>query len=205
MMLQRARNWAVLGAAATVVILALSWLFIIKPQQSNTADLKSQAATEAIQIVHRQHELADLRKQNDDLSAYKAALAQDQLALPSTDGVPDFLRALQAIGVKAGVTVTTIAVQDPAPAAADGSDGDASVSTGSSLYEVVMSLVVNGSPAGLTAFLHQVQTAQPRAVLITVAGTAPNTQGTAKGLTLNLTAKVFVSSSAGVAAPAAGN
>jgi Tfp pilus assembly protein PilO len=192
-MWKRAKTWLVVGMATAVVLLAASWLLLIKPQQSHTSQLKDQAANSAIEVTHRQHILADLRRQNDSLASYKADLAKAEAALPSSDGIPDFLRATQAIGARTGVTVSTIAVQDPAPAAADGTDADSTSTDNPSTYQVVITMVASGSFNEMTAFLKQLQTGQPRAVLITVAATSPATQGAASGISLNLTVKVFVS------------
>jgi len=186
-MFRQAKIWMAIGAFGAVVILALGYLFVIKPQQSQTNDLKAQVADQAIQISVKQHKVADLRKQTEHLADYKAALAADQAALPAQDGIPDFLRSMQAIGTKTGVSVTAITVGQPSPATSAGPAG-----TGTNpAYEAVISLVAAGSADALTAFLQQLQTGQPRAVLITTAGESSSAGGTA-GVSLNLTLKVFV-------------
>jgi Tfp pilus assembly protein PilO len=190
-MLHRAKTWMLIGVAAAVLILALGYLFVISPQKNRTNEANDSAATEQSQLLVNQHKVADLRKQNDNLATYKAALALDQNALPATDGIPDFLRSTQAIGVRTGVTVSAITVAQPELASTTASPASGTSMTG--LYDVQVSLVAAGATTQMTEFLKQIQTGQPRAVVVT--SVAEST--TATGLSLNLSLKVFIDPVAG--------
>jgi hypothetical protein len=166
--------------------------------------------------------ITSLRAQNRDVAKYEAELRSARLALPSTSGVSDFLRSLQALGNATLTNVSALTVGEPAdvstlaapaPAAASGT---AAASTAASstpaapgapatgpapgaVYSMAISAQVSGSPAALDRFLQQLQDVQPRAVLITSltegAGSAGvTTQGRSGGgaTSLSLTMQAFV-------------
>jgi hypothetical protein len=156
--------------------------------------------------------LANLSEQNRNLAKYQTDIQQAKLALPDTSGLPDFLRTLQAIGAASQTNVTSLSVGTPSdltaaalpqtgtggattgaatPSKTTSSSSGAASGAGKKVYGLAISAVVSGSTAQLNEFLNQLQTVQPRAVLITAVTEAA---GTASGATttLNLTMQAFV-------------
>lgn len=177
--------WVGVGAIGALVIILLGWNFFISPQTSQTSELNAQTAVAQQQNTILQDKLATLREQNKNLAQYQATLAQDQAALPSASGLPDFLRELQAVGASTQVSFSSLNVG--APVASTGAAG---------VYSIAITLNASGAPNQLEAFLDQLQSVQPRAVLISQAvlqsGTGAGAAVSAGASTLGLTLSTFV-------------
>jgi Tfp pilus assembly protein PilO len=208
------RLWIGAGLGLAVVITAIAWFFAISPQHSQAADLRSQNENAQSQNEVLQHRLTALRNQNKNLAQYQATLAHDQAALPSTDGLSDFLRELQAVGASTLVTVTSVTVGSPAPvvavAAAPAATASASPTATASAtasttaapavptaaaYSIPINLSATGTTDQLSAFLDQLQTVQPRAVLVSHAAVS-SASGPGDTTTLALTMNAFVAPAA---------
>jgi hypothetical protein len=217
---QAERLWLLGGGLVALVMFLIGYFFFISPQRSETADVDSQIATTQSQNDVLQHRIDALREQNKNIAKFEADLAKARLALPAVSGVSDFLRTLQSLGNATLTNVTSLAVGTPtdvsvvagaAPSAAPGASstapagGAAAPATGSTptslVYALPISATVTGSPAALEKFLDQLQTVQPRAVLITdinegSAGPAAGSPNQASGKTsLRLTMQAFVAPS----------
>jgi hypothetical protein len=221
---QTERLWLIGGALVGFVLILIGYFFFISPQRSKTSDVNAQASGARDQNTQLQSRIDALRAQNKNLGKYQAELASAQKALPSTSGVSDFVRSLQALGNATLTNVTTLSVGQPAPvvapapAAATPTDGSSSSSAPApaatptappapSAYSLAITATVSGSPTGLDKFLDQLQNVQPRAVLITQiteSSAALGAGGVAAGsaTTLQLTMQAFVAQTA-AAAPAA--
>lgn len=178
------RLWLVGGLLSAVVLFAVGWLFFIGPQRAQTRDLNDQAAAAQLHAAGLQRRLSELRQQSADLPTYRARLAGDRQALPTTSGLPDLLRQLQRIGDLTGVAVDGMLVGAPQEAAA----GTHRV------YALPLTLTATGIAADLRAFLDRLQLVQPRAVLIdNVAATPDEHSLTLAGrVVLTLGVRVFV-------------
>jgi hypothetical protein len=232
------RLWMIGGGLVALVITLIGWFFFISPQRSNTADVKGQVSTAAQERDQLRGKLDALRAQNRNLPKYRAELAQARLALPSTSGVPDFLRTLQALGTSTHVDVTAVTVGQPtqvtAPVAAGASaspgaaaspsstapsDGTTTATSagapaapaGAQLFSLAITASVTGAPGALDEFLNQLQTVQPRAVLLTSATESSGSTGNggaaaaAGNTSLQLSMQAFVAPNLSVpsAAPSA--
>lgn len=222
---QRERMWLISGGLIAFVMLLIGFFFFIRPARSDTADVRSQVSAAKQQNAALQARITSLREQNKNLPKYLADLAQAQLALPPTSGIPDFLRSLQSLGNATQTTVTALSVSDPtdvtvqaatqsspaagqpaaqpttaaASPAAGASTGAAAAAAGSGIYALPINATVSGTPVGLARFLDQLQAAQPRAVLITkitLGGTSCSCTGHATSvMSLQLTMDAFVAPS----------
>ncbi len=199
------RIWLMAGGFAAVLIVAVGWLFFISSEKSDASNYREQlsnAQTQAL-VIHRH--LNTLKADNANLAQFKQQLAVDQAALPSTTDIQSFLRQLQAGGVAAHVTVTSISAAQPLPVtpAANGSStssddtstSSSSTSSGATAvateYEIGIVVNVTGNLTDLTAFVQQLQQTQPRAVLISGVSQVPS--GTGAGVELmTVTLKAFV-------------
>lgn len=223
---QAERLWMIGGGIVAFVLFLIGYFFFISPQRAQTNDVNSQVATAHQQNQALQHRIDLLREENTNLASYQAALAKARLALPETSGVSDFLRSLQSLGSATLTDVTGMTVGVPkdvslvaaaqptvaagapaAPAAAPTATAEAAAPTGATglpvtppaIFALPITATVMGSPAALDKFLDQLQTVQPRAVLITgitegavVSGAAPSVKVTAGKTQLQLQMVAFV-------------
>lgn len=229
---QTERLWLIGGGLVAFVLTLIGYFMFISPQRSQTSDVNSQVATTQQQNAKLKARLDGLQEQNKNLPKYAADLARARLALPATSGVPDFLRSLQALGSSTHANVTSVTFGQPAAIAApvaaapaagatagastsvtkSTSPGGAASTTGpaapaaSAVMQIPITASVTGSIDALETFLDQLQTVQPRAVLITQiaesTGAASSGTSASGGATLQLTMQAFVSP-ATAAAPAA--
>jgi Tfp pilus assembly protein PilO len=171
------RIWMVAGAAGAVVLLAVAWFFLISPQYAQAASETGKAEAAATRLNAMRHKLSELREQNADLPKYQEQLARDRQALPTTSGVDDFLRELQAMGDSTGISVTGLAIgaSTHIPAA------------GVEVYALPLTLNATGDIAKVSNFVTELQLERPRAVLVTSVGVVPSGQGTSIAGPVNLT------------------
>jgi Tfp pilus assembly protein PilO len=224
---QMRRLWLFVGAVAALLLLLIGWFLFISPQRSQTSSVNGQVSQAKHQNTLLKARIRSLQAQNANLSQYQSELAQAKLALPDSSGLSDFLRTLQSIGNATQTNVTSLTVGAPqslktltgsvagasaatsaarsapgtaptgAPAAA--AAAPAATTALGSIYQLPIVLSVSGSVAQLDDFLGQLQSVQPRAVLITQliegAQAAANTKSAPHLSTLGLTMQAFVAPS----------
>ena len=206
------RMWLFAGGVAALLLLLAGWFLFIGPQRSDTSSVNGQVRQVQDQNSMLRTKIAQLRNQNANLAQYQSEVQQARQALPDSSGLSDFLRTLQALGSATQTNVTTLSVG--APTNLNGTQAASSSSTKSSsstvkavgaaangglgpIYQLPITLAVTGSTAQLDEFLGQLQSVQPRAVLITQLneGSAGSTGGTTGAQTLGLTMQAFVAPS----------
>lgn len=214
---QAERLWLIGGAIVAAALVLLGYVVFIGPQRSSTSDVNTQLSSAQTQNSALQSRLRALHAENANQAKYMAELAAARAALPSTSGISDFVRSLQAMGNATGTAVTAVTVgaptavaapvatpapgatsAAPAPAAAPG----AAAASPATVYSMAITGQVSGSARGLDAFLQQLQAVQPRAVLVTSitesaagaagAGGAPGAKPVAGDTTLSLVMQAFV-------------
>lgn len=207
------RLWLTGGTLVAVLLLVIGYFLLISPQRNQTSSVNSSIDTVRAQNFTLQQRINNLTAQNKELAKYQADLADLKLALPSTSGLPDFLRTLQSIGNGTLSDVVSLTVGPPTDlnrvaggsrAKAAGNGGSATsgggAGTGGStngVYGLTITAQVSGSTSQLEQFLQQLQAVQPRAVLIsaisfgTGAGAAAVTGATGKA-TMQITMQAFV-------------
>lgn len=208
------RLWLFAGGVAALLLLLAGWFLFIGPQRSDTNSVNGQVHQVQSQNAVLRGKIAQLRSQNANLAQYQAEVKQARQALPDSSGLSDFLRTLQAIGSATQTNVTTLSVGAPtnlngtqggsAPASTSSAKSSTSKATGASangglgpIYQLPITLAVTGSTAQLDEFLGQLQSVQPRAVLVTQLneGNAGSTGATSGAQTLGLTMQAFVAPS----------
>jgi Tfp pilus assembly protein PilO len=185
------RLWTAGGITVALALAALSWVFLISPQNTETAGLRDEIDQVNDRVVVLQARLAQLRKENENLDARKAELAARRKALPTSTGLSDFLRELQTTGEQTGVSVTAVSA----------STAGTTRVAGAEMQVLPLTLTVNGGFDGQVAFLDQLQQVQPRAVLIIGANMVPtdNAESLAGAVTVTLSVQIFVAVQAGPA------
>lgn len=189
------QRWAIGGALGAVVLLAVSWFFLIGPQYDETASLDDQTAAAEVRVVTLQRKLVELRQQQLEKDEYQAQLVRDRQALPTEAGMADFLRQLEETGAKTGVAVTGLVVGAPTKV------------TGVNVQILAMpvTMIASGTSENLTRFLDHLQQVQPRAVLINSLNAVPDGFGDSlsEAVALTLSMQVFVAPPAGAPATTA--
>jgi Tfp pilus assembly protein PilO len=175
------RVWVFGGAAGVVALLALGWLALISPTNSRADDLRQQADTAQIQLITLQKRIATLQEQQAHVADYQAALTRNRQALPAGPAIPDLLRQLQAAGDAAGVSVSGVTVGKPAPVPGPGL----------TVYALPVTVNATGHIDHFGGFLDQLQTVQPRAVLIQSASLTADAEGGKDDTALTVTMKAY--------------
>lgn len=188
------RLWLIAGAVVIIALVLVGWFFVISPKYAEADEVQEQTASTESQIIVLRKRINELEKQKSKLPQYQAALKASQNALPSDSGLPDFLRQLETSGDDVNVTVGGVNVGGPALAAGF-----------TSVYQLPITLTLEGSADNLNTFLTQLQRTQPRAVLInSVTVTSQVESGSADAgseVTISLTLNAFVAVPAGQGAP----
>jgi Tfp pilus assembly protein PilO len=195
------RAWLIGGGVAALLILVVGWFLFISPENTQTSAAQSQVSAARSRDQLLQVELTNLATQSKDLGKYEAVLSRAEQALPSSDGLPAFLRELQAIGASSLVNVSQLSVAAPvAPGPTTGASSttpSTASSTGaatSGIYLIPITLDLTGSQTHLLQFLEQLQEVQPRAVLVSQANLGQASTAVGTGSTgLQLTLDAFVS------------
>jgi hypothetical protein len=200
------RTWIGLGVISAVVIAMAGWFLFVSPQQARTSTLQSQVSDAQLRSATLESKLASLSQENVNLPQYELALAHDQAALPAVNGLPNFLREVQAVGASTLVQTSKVQANPPVPVTANGAPVGAAptaVASGSTtgpakptLLMIQVTVDAIGSPTQLTSFIDQLQSVQSRAVLIIHAVLGGNTGCTCPAATgaisLQLTMNLFV-------------
>ncbi|MBE7189356.1 type II secretion system protein GspM [Jatrophihabitans endophyticus] len=220
---QQERLWVIGGGLAAVVLLLIGWVFFISPQRSSTASVRSQVDTAQTQNAALETRIAGLQQQSTKMAVYKKQLAAANAALPTSSGVPTFLRSLQKLGNETHTNAVNVTVGAPTALTPPVTPTDTSTSTDTStpsvtptdttgttpaasttgVYELPITAQVTGTNTALDNFLRQLQEVQPRAVLITQiteGSGSTSTTGAATGNSLQLTMQAFVDPSTAAAA-----
>lgn len=178
--------WIVGGAVAAALLITLGWLLLIGPTKDDTAAMREQIDTSAVQLITLQSTLRKLNAEKAKLPQFQAELKKYREALPSDGDVAAFLRQLEAAGNAVGANVSNMSVGSPATVPGKGL----------TVYALPVTVTADGTAGQLSPFLDQLQQTQPRAVLIETANlTGGADRATTDAMNLTLTMKVFVAPS----------
>ncbi len=179
-LLRSDRLWLFGGLALIAVLVASGWFLMINPKYTEASDMQDQVEDTTVQLATLRKNLALLKKDNANLSTYKAEKARLLKALPTgddipADDIPAFLTQLQVMGLDLKVDVD-------AYSATGRSDSDVVAS----VEELPIALNATGKIADISKFVSQLQNTQARAVLIESAQMKFDDDGKVTlGLTLN--------------------
>lgn len=219
---QQERLWMIAGGLAALVLLLIGWAFFISPQRSTTASVKAQVDSAQTQNAALETRITGLQQQSTKMGMYKQQLAAAAAALPSTSGVPTFLRSLQKLGTETHTNAVDVTVGAPtaltppvtptdttstttsaAPTDSASATDTTTATATSGVYGMPITAQVTGTDTALNNFLRQLQEVQPRAVLITQiteGSGSTTTSGSATGNSLQLTMQAFVAPATAAAA-----
>jgi hypothetical protein len=212
------RLWIGGGSVVAVLVAAIAWLAFVHPELSKASSLRSQTDTVRTDNSTLRAKLGKLQKDSAKVATLRQSLAQAQAALPAGTGLDAFTRQVSAQAAAAHVKVASLTATAPVPVAAATSAAAAPADTAttssanatpstpaptsangatvpaSGQYSIAVTIAVSGTPAGDLAFLHALQTAGPRAVLVNSTQISSQVGGSGGAVTtLSVQLQVFAS------------
>ena len=216
------RKWTLLAAVLAVAVFVGGWFLLIAPKRTEAAALRADTVSqeEANQKLVQQLEI--LKAQQADLPQQRAKLALIRKQIPSNPALPSLIRNLTAAGRQVGADIINMspalpvaAVAQTAPVAAtstssssssDSSSTDETAAegtapaavtpaapTGPVLYQVPLTVKVNGSYFELEQFVNKLEGLR-RSFLVTGFTVGPPSGDTAVegDLEIAVTGRVFM-------------
>ncbi|SDT69610.1 type 4a pilus biogenesis protein PilO [Actinoplanes derwentensis] len=170
--------WLFGGLTLAILLVIGSYFLVIGPKYTARDTVQNDTADTVLQLAKEQKKLTELREQLKSIETYKATLVTAQKALPygkTTNQIPEFLKQLQALGIKNNVDVSGYGASAPQE-----------LKNTPAVSELPITLNIEGSIDKITTFVKELQTEQPRSVLIQSAKYGVNEDKWT--LTLSLTA-----------------
>ena len=180
------KQLAVVTGVAALVLLAVWYTALLKPQSHKLASARKADAAAQVQISGLRQQTSQLQQLEKQIPADKTKLARYQQAIPSAPELSSAIRSIQAAANSAGVSITSLA-PTVATSSASTKPGPGSASGAKS---VPVTIAASGDFANITSFL-QALSSMPRTLVIQ--STAMS--GTGSGLTLSISAAMFYTGS----------
>jgi Tfp pilus assembly protein PilO len=194
------RQWSILTAVAVLVVFAAGWFLMVKPQQSKSSSLRSQAATQQQENQVLQTQIDALNAEQKNLPEQQRVLQKFNTQVPADAAEPTIIRQLSAAAAGAGVnlvsmtpgTVSQVAsstpavVASPAPTASAAATAPAAGSTslvpaataGGTLIELPIAIGVTGTFPNMETFFLALEKL-PRSLLVQSWSMCPDVTGNA--------------------------
>lgn len=116
--LQSKKPWILGGVGAALLLIAVSWLFIIQPRLTSASDTQAQADNTDLQntqLIAANHKLAESQR---TMGTLRAKLVLALSALPATSALPEFTHEVTATAAATSLTLSNISIGAVAPATA---------------------------------------------------------------------------------------
>lgn len=159
------RRWVVFTAVAVVLVLALGWLLVAKPQKSKVSSLNDQTTSQDQANALLLTQIQSLESEQKELPQQQLRLQSFSTEVPDDVDEPTLLRQLSNVTRSTGVNLVSITPGTAAAVGASSSSTVASPTSASTLYELPVSLSALGSYANAEAFISALERL-PRAMLI---------------------------------------
>lgn len=181
----------VLAGVGLVVVIALVFVFLIRPVSSDIAAVKKQTEDARTQESTLRVQLRALQQARANATDIAARLAKFDLLLPGTSDIPAFIRQVQDASNLSGIQLTSIAPSPPTPLAAG--PGVDPVVTGKGVFTLNVVLQVSGGFFRLESFLQRLENLQ-RVVMVSNMSISPTVEADTGLFTLNstITLQMFV-------------
>ncbi len=114
----RKRNNLIAGGAILAVATGATWLFVLSPRLSTTADLQAQTSTVEASIVSQQRHLRELNTMVDDAPEAARRVQTLLSRMPQQADLPSLFNQITAVAKKAGIAgqdVSAITPSVPVP------------------------------------------------------------------------------------------
>lgn len=195
------RQWSILTAVAVLVVFAAGWFLMVKPQQSKSSDLRSQAATQQQSNQLLLTQIASLQAEQKNLPQQQLALQKFTTQVPNDAAEPTIIRQLSAAAAGAGVdlvsmtpgaasAVVAVTPVAPVPAATTAAAGTSttpaagatslvpSTTAAGQLVQLPITIGVTGTYPNVETFFQSLEKL-PRALLVTGWSMCPDVTGSA--------------------------
>lgn len=194
------RQWSILTAVAVLVVFAAGWFLMVKPQQSKSASLRSEAATQQQENQVLQTQIDALNAEQKNLPEQQRALQKFNTQVPADAAEPTIIRQLSAAAAGAGVnlvsmtpgTASQVASTTPAVAASPAPTTSAAATTpaagstslvpaasaGGTLVELPIAIGVTGTFPNMETFFLALEKL-PRSLLVQSWSMCPDATGNA--------------------------
>ncbi|HVL88605.1 MAG TPA: type 4a pilus biogenesis protein PilO [Actinomycetota bacterium] len=185
------RRQIAIAGAGLVVVLALVFVFLIRPVSSQIAEVKEQTETARSQESSLRVQLRALQQARANATEVAARLAKFDLLLPRTSDIPAFIRQVQDAANLSGITLSSIAPSPPSALAAG--PGVDPVIAGKGVFGINVVLQVAGGFFRLESFLQRLENLQ-RVVMVNNMSISPTVETDTGLFTLNstITLQMFV-------------
>lgn len=142
------RSVQALLALAAVAIIALSFMFLIKPKMDEAAELRVEAEDTRAQQSQVRSQIAALEEVRSTSPGLEAELAATSAVIPTDPALPAALRQLQVAADDSGVTLVSVAPGEPA---------SAGVEDLPDLSAISLNLQLNGGYFQVVDFLRRIE------------------------------------------------
>ena len=109
----RKRNNLIAGGAILAVATGATWLFVLSPRLSTTADLESQTSTVNASIVAQQHHLRELSIMVKDAPEAAHRVQTLLSRMPQQAELPELFTQITAVAKKAGIAAQDVSAITP--------------------------------------------------------------------------------------------
>jgi len=199
----QSRIWIFGTAIGCLILLVISWFFLVSPQLSNASSLNDQKAQTQSQNAVLEAKVNHLNDLSKNMGQLVGQLKEAQDAIPSGSGLSDFTRQLSVDAAQAQVKLTSVSAGGPvavnaAPQVATAGGGAPATVPSTSVYSITITVIASGPTANLQAFLRRIQDIGPRRALVTSAtygatGSGGAAAGLAHGANLTAIMQIFTS------------
>jgi Tfp pilus assembly protein PilO len=187
-------------AAVAVVLIAVWYLSLFRPQQHELASAHRRDAAAAQQISQLNQQVTSLQALERDIPADTARLKTLDAAVPHTEDLQDVFNQLHQAATSSGVELTAISPSAPTSLSGTGTSSASPSSTSSSssgtaaspaagTQQVGMTLVLNGSYGATVTFINDLAHLS-RIVVVDGASFSPTGGST---IDTTLTTRIFYS------------
>jgi Tfp pilus assembly protein PilO len=163
------QRWYAGAAIAAVLVLLSGWFLLVAPQKSSAEEIGVQADAKQSANHQTELEIASLKAQFKGLPALQKQAAMMRSRMPQTIDGPALLRTLSTNAKAAGLTLSLVTAQKPAPVG-NGSGqavaGASLVSTPGQVNQMTLTLNVVGRFANLRLFVKSLEEMN-RSMLVT--------------------------------------
>jgi Tfp pilus assembly protein PilO len=189
------RKHTLLTAVVGVLVVAMWYTMVYKPESKHVASLRSQRTSEQAMVMQLTDQVSTLVREKKQLPATQAALSKLAVVVPPNPDLDTLQTQIHSAAQQAGVAVTQISTSQPsnfgmtANAAAPATSSSGATSGGPSDSAVTVSLSVTGTANAVVNFVANLD-ALPR--LFVVNSFALNTEAGPK-VSTEVVAQVFFS------------
>lgn len=164
------RRQGIIGGVAIVVVIALFYVFLLRPVSADIGEVKEQITSAESEESTLRLQIVQLERARQNATEIAARLAKFDLLLPKTSDIPAFIRQVQEAADLSGISLASIAPSPPSPIAPG--PGVPPAVAGQGVFSLNVVLQISGGFFRLESFLQRLETLQ-RVVTVNNMSIAP--------------------------------